>query len=92
MLSGVIAALTDIGVCELARRILGEKYVIGTVSLFCTEEKSTRLSKDVQIFLSLTSFFHGMSLTRSMSNSLETSLTTIALNYYPWPASQPFDG
>ncbi|EGO21054.1 glycosyltransferase family 22 protein [Serpula lacrymans var. lacrymans S7.9] len=35
-------------------------------------------------FLSLTSFFHVLSLSRSLSNSLETSLTTIALSYYPW--------
>ncbi|KAG1826924.1 glycosyltransferase family 22 protein [Suillus subaureus] len=35
-------------------------------------------------FVSLTSLFHSLSLSRSMSNSLETSLTTIALSYYPW--------
>ncbi|KAG1821654.1 glycosyltransferase family 22 protein [Suillus subaureus] len=35
-------------------------------------------------FVSLTSLFHSLSLSRSMSNSLETSLTTVALNYYPW--------
>ncbi|KAI0298890.1 glycosyltransferase family 22 protein [Russula brevipes] len=38
-------------------------------------------------FLSLTSFFHALSLSRSMSNSLETTLTTIALCYYPWDSS-----
>jgi hypothetical protein len=32
----------------------------------------------------LTSFFHALSLSRSMSNSLETTFTTIALCYYPW--------
>ncbi|KAG6335207.1 hypothetical protein ID866_3878 [Astraeus odoratus] len=35
-------------------------------------------------FLSLTSFFHALSLSRSLSNSLETSLTTIALSQFPW--------
>ncbi|KAF9240062.1 glycosyltransferase family 22 protein [Melanogaster broomeanus] len=35
-------------------------------------------------FLSLTSFFHSLSLSRSLSNSLETSLTTVALGYFPW--------
>ena len=40
-----------------------------------------------QLFLSLTSSFHALSLSRSMSNSLETTLTTIALCYYPWDAS-----
>lgn len=35
-------------------------------------------------FVSLTSLFHSLSLSRSMSNSLETSLTTAALSYYPW--------
>lgn len=35
-------------------------------------------------FVSLTSLFHSLSLSRSMSNSLETSLTAAALSYYPW--------
>ncbi|KAH9053301.1 Alg9-like mannosyltransferase family-domain-containing protein [Lactarius vividus] len=38
-------------------------------------------------FLSLTSFFHALSLSRSMSNSLETTLTTAALSHYPWDAT-----
>ena len=41
----------------------------------------------VKLFLSLTSFFHALSLSRSLSNSLETTLTTIALCYYPWDTS-----
>ncbi|KAI0265809.1 glycosyltransferase family 22 protein [Gloeopeniophorella convolvens] len=41
-------------------------------------------------FLSLTSFFHALSLSRSLSNSLETTLTTVALSYYPWdPTVRP---
>ncbi|KAI6166935.1 glycosyltransferase family 22 protein [Pisolithus thermaeus] len=40
-------------------------------------------------FLSLTSFFHAMSLSRSLSNSLETSLTTIALTHFPWDVKAP---
>jgi hypothetical protein len=49
---------------------------------------SLYLIRDVcQFFLSLTSFFHALSLSRSMSNSLETTLTTIALSYYPWDSS-----
>ncbi|KXN91514.1 GPI mannosyltransferase 3 [Leucoagaricus sp. SymC.cos] len=39
------------------------------------------------LFLSLTSFFHALALSRSLSNSLETSLSTIAFAYYPWDAS-----
>lgn len=38
----------------------------------------------VAYFVSLTSLFHALSLSRSMSNSLETSLTTAALSCYPW--------
>ncbi|OAX42002.1 glycosyltransferase family 22 protein [Rhizopogon vinicolor AM-OR11-026] len=38
--------------------------------------------------VSLTSLFHALSLSRSMSNSLETSLTTAALSYYPWDVAQ----
>lgn len=40
-----------------------------------------------QLFLSLSSFFHVLSLSRSMSNSLETSLSTMAFAYYPWDVS-----
>ncbi|KAJ7709677.1 Alg9-like mannosyltransferase family-domain-containing protein [Mycena rosella] len=36
------------------------------------------------LLVSLTSLFHVLSLSRSLSNSFETSLTTIALSYYPW--------
>ncbi|KAJ3712258.1 glycosyltransferase family 22 protein [Lentinula raphanica] len=66
VLHGSFAALTDIWLCKLAYRTIGERYIT-TV-----------------LFLSLTSFFHALSLSRSLSNSLETSLTTIALAYYPW--------
>ncbi|PPQ78174.1 hypothetical protein CVT25_015507 [Psilocybe cyanescens] len=38
-------------------------------------------------FVSLASLFHAMALSRSLSNSLETSLSTIAFSYYPWDAS-----
>ncbi|KAI0306813.1 glycosyltransferase family 22 protein [Multifurca ochricompacta] len=40
-------------------------------------------------FLSLTSFFHALSLSRSLSNSLETTFTTGALSHYPWHTSVP---
>ncbi|KAH9979657.1 Alg9-like mannosyltransferase family-domain-containing protein [Russula compacta] len=69
--------------------LLGENY--------CTEAAGTdiwaqELSQKVlgqryvlaTSFLSLTSFFHALSLSRSISNSLETTLPTIALCYYPW--------
>ncbi|KAF9014040.1 glycosyltransferase family 22 protein [Cyathus striatus] len=39
------------------------------------------------LFLSLTSFFNALALSRSLSNSSETSLCTIAFAYYPWDAS-----
>lgn len=70
VLHGALAACTDIWLCELARRVAGERYVF------------------TALYLSLTSVFHGLSLSRSMSNSLETSLTTIALCFFPWDASQ----
>ncbi|CCM00013.1 uncharacterized protein FIBRA_02039 [Fibroporia radiculosa] len=66
IIHGVFAAGTDIWLCDLTRKVLGERYVL------------------TALFLSLTSFFHGLSLARSFSNSLETSLTVIALSYFPW--------
>lgn len=38
-------------------------------------------------FLSMSSLFHALALSRSLSNSLETSLSTVAFAYYPWDAS-----
>ncbi|KAK0463835.1 glycosyltransferase family 22 protein [Desarmillaria tabescens] len=69
ILHGTLAAGTDIWICSLTRRTIGERYV------------------STSLFLSLTSFFHALSLSRSFSNSFETSLTTIAFSYYPWDAS-----
>ncbi|SJL00694.1 uncharacterized protein ARMOST_04007 [Armillaria ostoyae] len=69
ILHGTLAAGTDIWICSLTRRTIGDRYV------------------STSLFLSLTSFFHALSLSRSFSNSLETSLTTIAFSYYPWDAS-----
>lgn len=37
---------------------------------------------DLQLLLSLASFFHGLALVRTFSNSMETSLTTLALSYW----------
>lgn len=42
---------------------------------------------ETAIFLSLTSFFNALALSRSLSNSLETSLSALAFAYYPWDAS-----
>ncbi|KAL6305282.1 glycosyltransferase family 22 protein [Sparassis latifolia] len=72
VLHGAFAAVTDIWLCELTRKVLGERYV------------------SAALFLSLTSFFHGLSLSRSISNSLETSLTVVALSYFPWDAAASF--
>ncbi|KAK2466735.1 hypothetical protein APHAL10511_000993 [Amanita phalloides] len=41
----------------------------------------------IALFLSLTCLFHALALSRSLSNSLETSLTTIAFTHYPWDAT-----
>ncbi|KAH6918403.1 GPI mannosyltransferase 3, partial [Coprinopsis sp. MPI-PUGE-AT-0042] len=38
------------------------------------------------VFLSVTSFFNALSLSRPLSNSLETSLCSLAFAYYPWDA------
>ncbi|TDL27414.1 glycosyltransferase family 22 protein [Rickenella mellea] len=38
---------------------------------------------NIALFLSMTSVFHFLSLSRTLSNSLETSLTTVALCFWP---------
>lgn len=42
------------------------------------------MSDGYKFFLSLTSFFHILALTRTLSNSVETSLTAAALCFWPW--------
>ncbi|KAF7363648.1 Mannosyltransferase [Mycena sanguinolenta] len=66
VLHGSFAALTDIFLCSLTSKVIGERYV------------------PIALLVSLTSMFNVLSLSRSLSNSLETSLTTVALSYYPW--------
>jgi len=41
------------------------------------------------MFLSATNLFHAHALTRSLSNSPETMLTTLALVYFPLPPPSP---
>ncbi|KAG1756415.1 glycosyltransferase family 22 protein [Suillus paluster] len=67
---GLLAAITDIALCEVTRQVLNDAFV------------------PTAYLVSLTSLFHSLSLSRSMSNSLETSLTTAALSYYPWDVAQ----
>ncbi|OSD08566.1 glycosyltransferase family 22 protein [Trametes coccinea BRFM310] len=74
--------------------IWGPKLLHGALAA-CTDIWLARLTRRVigeryvnaALFLSFTSFFHGLSLSRSISNSAETSLTTIALSYFPWDPS-----
>ncbi|KAF9246445.1 glycosyltransferase family 22 protein [Melanogaster broomeanus] len=73
VIHGLLAALTDVWVWKLS------SIVISGVS-----GKDIAIHAALPCFLSLTSFFHSLSLSRSLSNSLETSLTTVALGYFPW--------
>ncbi|KAL5529188.1 hypothetical protein ACEPAG_5162 [Sanghuangporus baumii] len=66
ILQGAIASITDISTRELARQLLGDRYV------------------DTAYFLSLASFFHILALSRTLSNSAETSLTIAALCFWSW--------
>lgn len=43
-----------------------------------------------QFVLSLSSLFHILALGRTLANSLETALTTLALCYWPWHTSASF--
>ncbi|CDO73566.1 Glycosyltransferase Family 22 protein [Trametes cinnabarina] len=74
-----------------AALIWGPKLLHGVLAA-CTDVWLMRLTRrligeryvNAALFFSLTSFFHGLSLSRSISNSAETSLTTVALSYFPW--------
>ena len=82
VLHGALAAATDIWLYRLTTRLVGQRYA--TVAVSAYSESACLISDSSQFFLSITSFFHGLALSRSLSNSLETSLTTIALSYFPW--------
>jgi hypothetical protein len=64
-----------------ARKTLGQSYVPANVSVTCLLTVSDTGCSSV---LSLTSFFNALSSSRSMSNSLETALTTTVMCYYFW--------
>ncbi|KAI5899481.1 glycosyltransferase family 22 protein [Schizophyllum commune H4-8] len=71
--------------------IAGPRLVHGTLAAL-TDLFSYKLARrelgpsyaNVALFLSLTSPFNALALSRSLSNSLETSLSTVAYVYYPW--------
>jgi hypothetical protein len=58
LLHGVFAAATDVWVCELARNILGERYVETTVSVSCLIHSLTQAFFCSCFSLSRHSFTH----------------------------------
>jgi len=86
VIHGLLAACTDIYLIELTRRTIGDIYTSSAVS-FYSFLTLTNPDDLLQLLFSLTSFFHALALSRSLSNSLETSLTTVAFSFYPWDAS-----
>ncbi|TFK76245.1 glycosyltransferase family 22 protein [Pluteus cervinus] len=65
--------------------------VLGAITDICSYNIARRFLgpryATATFLLSLTSFFNALALTRSLSNSLETSISSIAYMYYPWDAS-----
>ena len=84
--------MADIALIRLARTLVGERYVdtaVRTVPRWRSERgvADGAPARCMQFVLSLTSFFHGLALSRSLSNSAETALTTAALSFFPWDAA-----
>ncbi|KAF5358067.1 hypothetical protein D9756_001353 [Leucocoprinus leucothites] len=73
----------------LLPKVLHGVFATGTDIWLCELARVTLGNDYVSTvhFLSLSSLFHALALSRSLSNSLETSLSTIAFAYYPWDAS-----
>ncbi|KAG8760728.1 glycosylphosphatidylinositol anchor biosynthesis [Serendipita sp. 396] len=90
----VYKMLKDAGLDQTSALIWAPKILQGLFASL-TDIAICRLSRRVlgpesvaiTLVLSLFSFFHGLALVRSLSNSLETSLTAIALSY--WPLHSP---
>ncbi|SCV70356.1 BQ2448_1750 [Microbotryum intermedium] len=94
LVQAAFAATTDIAVMRIADRLIGEQYGPAAVSL-CFLPSSFSLAPALtqsqfpppaQLFCSLTSFFNFHTSTRTFSNSMETSLTTMAIALWPWPS------
>ncbi|KAI0691035.1 glycosyltransferase family 22 protein [Cytidiella melzeri] len=89
----VYLALKQLGLDNTRLLIWGPKVLHGVLACL-TDVYICKLTRRVAgerytmlaFWLSLTNLFNGLSLSRSMSNSLETSLTTVALSLYPWEA------
>lgn len=85
MIGVVVAAVTDWATYRLSSKLLGPGSAAGAVRYFNTNS----VLADDQMFLSVTNLFHAHALTRSLSNSPETMLTTLALVYFPLPPPSP---
>lgn len=80
MIGVLLAALTDYYTSLLAAKVLGSGYTSGAVGAIEAGPLTDEL------FLSLTSLFNAHLLSRALSTSPETLLTTMALYYYPLPS------
>ncbi|KAF8643825.1 hypothetical protein AX16_008843 [Volvariella volvacea WC 439] len=89
-----ITGLADLGILGRLLVVLGPRLVHGTIAA-AADIWTYKLAQKIvgrdyagtALFLSLMSFFNALALSRSLSNSLETTLTTVAFTYYPWDAS-----
>jgi phosphatidylinositol glycan class B len=80
----VFAFVTDTSLCYLTKSLLGTQYVSVAVCNLLIALPLLILIHARQLTVSLTSFFHSLSLVRSLSNSAETALTTLAFSYFPY--------
>ncbi|KAK7037923.1 mannosyltransferase [Favolaschia claudopus] len=84
--------LKTTGLDSLDWLVIGTPRILHGALASMTDIYLCRLTRNVigeryvstALLVSLTSMFHVLSLSRSLSNSLETSLTTVAFSYYPW--------
>lgn len=83
MIGVVVAALTDWATYRLSSKLMGPGSAAGAVSPPPYSSSITEPDR-IQFFLSVTSLFHAHVLPRSLSNSPETLLTTLALVYFPF--------
>lgn len=74
---------------KLPRILQGVFAAFGDLYLFKLSWKLTdRATAQWSLFCQLTSWFMFYCCTRTLTNSMETVLVTIALYYYPWPKSK----
>lgn len=76
--------MADVGTYTLGKRVLGDNIAPYIVSLTSyTFRRQMYQFNTLQLYVTLVSWYNFFMAARTLSNTMEMVLTTIALNYWP---------